>query len=261
MKAAFYLTNECNTVVGHCADFLVCSPDKKDNIFQEAMGYLEDIKNYPALNVDTVCFSGGELTLQMDKVLPILTHAKKLGFKTWLKTNGWWGEKADEYLSLFWEAGLDYLRISFDSRRFYLGSPVKRENVLRAIVAGYRMFAKEREFTLVLNRADSELADLRELTVDGINLPIEIQPIPDQNMRVVSEKTGFDDEVGAVVTKKFYYKNFMPTIDFKKRMFTTTEGIAEVERLGQLKNRYVGSLEQESMFKLLQKFSLLTAGG
>ncbi len=77
-----------------------------------------------------VVFTGGEPTLNMNKLLTVLRYAKNLGYNTMVVTNGYWAttfENAIEFLSKMKDVGLDEINTSFDD--YHLDIPKRRWSV------------------------------------------------------------------------------------------------------------------------------------
>lgn len=248
----FYLTNKCNVNRGVCYDILKCSPSGQNDIWDKVPIWLAQAKE---LGFTEVSFSGGEITLDFDKLLALIIKTKELGFKIQAKTNGWWSKL--DYAQRMFEAGLDELRISYDSKRFYPDSPLTREIVLDAIKQAGEIF-RERTATIVPHIGEPDLYLLERLTENsGINL--EVQPILETNFRVKNSiRTGFDPDLGKIRTVSIPYPFRNPTIDFKGRLFLNSEGIAEAENLGTFTDRYVGDLNKSKLSTLMLKYNVMT---
>ena len=254
MKISFYLTNKCNLDRGICYDILKCSPAGQSDIFDRVPAWLLVAKK---LGFDEVAFSSGEVTLDFDKLLSVIQKAKELGFTVQVKTNGWWSIYGTDYPQRMYAAGLDQLRISYDSKRFYPDSPLTQEIVIKAIRIGYEVF-KSRKITVVPHQGEPDLYWLNRLFETYPFLDLEIQPVLETNFRVKdSVVTGIDSETGETKTIRLPYRGFHPTIDFKGRFFLNSEGIAEAENSGTFTNRYVGDLNSDILSDLFLKYQTL----
>lgn len=253
MKIALYLTNQCNVKQGYCYDWLACGPDKKDSIFDIAKSVIDDAKEN---GFDILQLSGGEATLEMGKLLDIIRYGKDRMFEVWFKTNGWWGSKNEEYPKLLHEAGLDHLRISYDSNKFYPGSPITEAIVLNAIAYGHKYFM-DRRFTIVVSSGEKDFSALEALKVNGSNIAIEKNVILDSHYRFVEHFSSIDPDTNLTVAQDIGVP-FRFTVDFKGRVFTNSEGIAEAEHGKILGSRYVGDIRQEKFIDLYNKYLQLT---
>lgn len=251
MKLAIYLTNKCNVDRGFCYDWVGCHPSKKDDIFDEVPKILDAATSIKA--IDKIAFSGGEPTLYPQKLIDSIKYAKSLGFYVQMKTNGWWGNQAEEVVSALHDAGLDHLRISYDTARFYPGSPITKAIVRRAAAIGFVGF-KDREFTVVVREGEFDFNELENLKINGENVNIETTPNFDANYRIERDWTAFDPDVGAVTTTHLKFRGFRPTIDFKKRVWINTLGLAQFEKGGVQSDYYVGQLGVETLQQLYAKF-------
>lgn len=254
MMLALYFTNKCNVIQGFCNDWIQCSPSRNDNLIPDIPDILNKAKG---LGFNHVAFSGGESTLYFDELLGFIKQAKNLGFYTQLKTNGWWGGEVKNYADELRQSGLDYLRISFDSRFIYPGSPLTQKIFGKALVLGFKAFI-DRDFAIVSRQGDPLLESLYETTVSykgrDIHVNVEDTPLYKSDFRLGHDVTGLDSDDGVVKTVFVPFRNFRFTVDAKKRVFISSEGIAEAEIAGTLTDRYVGDLNQDSFDSLKQKF-------
>jgi len=248
-RLALYLTGACNLDRGICHDWINCSPSRIDNIYKEAFDYIASAKK---VGLDTISFSGGEPTLDMVNLLALIMYAKSLGLYTTLKTNAWWGDakNAEQYVSDLYSAGLDWLRISYDTNWIYPGSPILKENTLRAIALGWYYFSTDRRMTVLYPKGEIDANYFQtSVKVNGANIATETIPVLDSAKRLNETVTSFDPTSSKMVTQQMSLA-FRPTIDSKKRFFTNSEGICEAEYLGTLTDRYVGSLDKNTFEEL-----------
>lgn len=251
MILALYLTNKCNVDRGFCYDWIGCHPSKSDDIFDEVPKILDEAKKIKA--IDRIAFSGGEPTLYPQKLIDSIKYAKSLGFYVQLKTNGWWGNQAGTVVASLHEAGLDYLRVSYDTARFYPGSPITKAIVRRAAAIGFVGF-KDREFAVVVRRGEPDFNELENLKINGESVNVEATPNFNANYRIERDWTAFDPDLGRITTTHLKLRNFRPTIDFKKRIWINTLGLAQLEKGGVQGDYYVGQLGIDTLPVLFQRF-------
>jgi len=240
----FYLNNKINVDKGLACDWLKASPDGKESIFDEAIGWLEEASK---LGFDRVRLSGGEATLEFEKLLVVIRKAKELKMWVSLKTNGWWAND-EAYWKGLKESGLDCLRISYDSDWFYKGSPLTKQISMKAIGDGKKVFD---EFQIITDDSEPDIAEL-----EAIGQVVEVIPqsYMDTNYKINITYTGFDPDLAKEVSWKFEpRKGFV--IDFKGRVFTHSTGIFKAEATGELDERYLGDLRKEGFVEVYKKFS------
>lgn len=107
------LTNRCNANCAICG--LSCSPKLNsvidETLMIEVINQAKDIGTF-----EQIGFTGGEAFLYTDLLIKGSNHAKKLGFKTSVATNGFWGSWSDEKIDAVLSAvTLDHISFSFDA--------------------------------------------------------------------------------------------------------------------------------------------------
>ncbi len=123
---SFFMDYKCNYFCDHCS--VRAGPHRNNPFPLEAIKKLLD--EGKKIGFKVVVFTGGEPTLDMDKLLAALRYAKNLGYITRVVTNGFWAttfEKAMDVLSKMKDAGLDEINTSFDD--YHLDIPKRRWSV------------------------------------------------------------------------------------------------------------------------------------
>ena len=127
------LTNRCNANCAICG--LSCSP-KLNSVIDESL-MIEAINQ--ALDIGTIKqigFTGGEAFLYTDLLIKGSNHAKKLGFKTSVATNGFWGSWSDEKIDAVLSAAkLDHISFSFDA---FHNEYISHDAISNAVAASKR---------------------------------------------------------------------------------------------------------------------------
>ncbi len=123
LTLSFFMDYKCNYQCDHCS---VNAGPKRSKPFPYDVikSLLNEGKD---LGFKLAVFTGGEPTLDMDKLLKSINYAKKLGYITRVITNGWWAKTYDETIDILYKmkkAGLDELNTSFDD--YHLDLPKKR---------------------------------------------------------------------------------------------------------------------------------------
>lgn len=246
-EAHIYLNNRINVVGGLGYELLQARSDKNDNVFGDAIVWLNDLKK---VGIDIVRFSGGEPTLEIDKLVLLISKAKSLGLYTTLKTNGWWAND-EEYWEKLVSSGLDFLRVTYDSSWFYEGSPLTKQISMKAIGDGRDRF---KMFAVITHDTEPDLEEIR-----SIGPIVEVIPNSTRNemYMVQSEQLFTNEETGKVTPYIRVHKNMYFVIDFKGRAFCSGTGIFAAENDGTLDERYLGDVRTEGVEKLYNKFVAL----
>lgn len=247
MTLHLYLNNKINVGKGLACNWLKASPNGKENVFDESLKWLEEAAR---LGFDRVRLSGGEATLEFEKLLAVIRKAKELKMWVSLKTNGWWAND-ETYWKELKKSGLDCLRISYDSDWFYKGSPLTKQISMKAIGDGRKLFD---EFQVITDDSESDLAELEAI---GVVIEVIPQSKMDMTYKFDITNTGFDPDIGKVVSRKHEpRKDFV--IDFKGRVFTHSTGIFLAENNDVLDDRYIGDLRKESFEDLYKKYGTIS---
>jgi len=108
----FIPTTICNFRCAHCyGDYT----DKGLTMtLDEGRKAIIEISKAPVDGIRIIRFLGGECTILMDSFLYYLKLASSLGIRTYLITNAWWGDMAEEYVGELKNAGLSHISISCD---------------------------------------------------------------------------------------------------------------------------------------------------
>ncbi len=139
LTLSFFMDYKCNYFCDHCS--VNAGPNRDAPFPLEAIKTL--LEEGRQLGFKLVVFTGGEPTLDMDKLLTALKYAKNLGYITRVVTNGWWAttfEKTMEILSKMKNAGLDELNTSFDDyhldipKRRWPAEPIQFINIAKASI-------------------------------------------------------------------------------------------------------------------------------
>jgi len=111
--AGMAYTFKCNIKCKHC--LFKCSPKRKEKMkLSEAINYLNVLASE---KIKYVAINGGEPLLFFNEINRLLAHAKKLGLKTAVISNGFWAKnekKALNKIKTMRKNGLSALAISFD---------------------------------------------------------------------------------------------------------------------------------------------------
>ena len=110
---ALMVTRRCNMSCGHCS--VESGPQVKNEPAEaELLGW---VREAAAANVRSILFTGGEPMLREALVLRLLRECRRLGLRTAITTNGFWGRSAREALRrlrALRRAGLSLLTVSYD---------------------------------------------------------------------------------------------------------------------------------------------------
>lgn len=249
-KIVLYLTANCNTDQGFCYDIIKCAPGRPENLLPDAQGIITSAARN---GFDHVSFSGGEPTLHFGELQALIIYAKSLGMTTQLKTDGWWGEEGtvENCLTKLYGAGLDYLRISFDSRKFYRGSILNRANVFRAITQGFEKFRK-RQFAVMVPYGETDFSEF-----ENAEFNVERLPFPNADYKLTYTVTGIDPVTHTQTTETVKFRGFRFTVSWDKKVFITSEGLSEFENRRTLTDRYVGSLNENTFEELYARYLVM----
>ncbi|MCL1976882.1 MAG: radical SAM protein [Candidatus Bathyarchaeota archaeon] len=112
--ATFFISYQCNFTCDHCS--ISSSPSAKTIMSDELMeSIFEQIKKVPSFKV--VVFTGGETTLQKEKLIKGLNISRGNGLLPRVVTNAWWAttkDAADKFVKELVVAGLNEINTSFD---------------------------------------------------------------------------------------------------------------------------------------------------
>lgn len=230
----FYLNNTTNVVGGLGHELLQARVEKSDNIFNDAVDWLDDAHK---LGFNVARFSGGEPMLEAGKVCALIARAHELGMYTTLKTNGFWANDESVWKQLK-ASGLDFLRISYDSDWFYRGSPLTKQIAMKAIGDGRKLFGM---FAIITDDTEPDIEELRA-----------IHPIVEVIAGSALDRTSYKLQVNG---EAVYSRHF--TVDFKGRAWTSSTGIFKAEATGELDDRYLGSLHETPMVELYKPSTFL----
>jgi len=247
MTLNIYLNNKLNVSGGFVETLLKTSQDGIDNNYDLVPKWLEEAS---VLGFKRVRLSGGEATLEFEKLLLIIQKAKELKMWVSLKTNGWWAN--DEY---YWKmlinSGLDCLRVTYDSDWFYPDSPLTKQISMKVIGDGRDKF---NEFVIIVRDSEPDLTELEALNCNIEKLPMSILT---DNYKPIITHTGFDPDVGSVTTVQFEFKCNNFTINCRRLAFTSSLAVLYNENTGILDDRYLGDLRKETFEDVYNKYKEL----
>jgi len=244
MTLNIYLNNRLNVSGGFVETLLKTSQDGIDNNYYLVPKWLEEAS---VLGFKRVRLSGGEATLEFEKLLLIIQKAKELKMWCSLKTNGWWAN--DEYYwKMLIDSGLDCLRVTYDSDWFYKDSPITKQISMKAIGDGRDKF---NEFVIIVRESELDLAELEMLNCNMEKLPMSILT---DNYKPIITHTGFDPDVGSVTTVQFEFKCNNFTINSLGLTFTSSLAVLYNENTGMFDDRYIGDLNKESFGELYKTY-------
>ena len=183
MRMALYLTEKCPFDRGYCFDHVGCSSRGVRNIYLEARDY---ISRAGGLGFDTISFSGGEPTSDLEKLNGLIGLAKSLGLKTRMKTSAYWNNYAEVAQELY-DSGLDYIRVFYDSKRRY-EDKILMFNSLREISSVF----KKKQFKIIAPRGEADFDLLSEIAL------VESLPYPDQDFEFKEIVSGIEDRKSVV---------------------------------------------------------------
>jgi len=134
MRIGLMLTARCNARCGHCSTS--CGPHRTESLSRETIFRLMDeAADLAGEKPLTFLLSGGEPFLDLELLLEILSHARRLGGAVSCVTNGYWATsslRAGEILRVVKQAGLRALAVS--TSRFHQQF-VKRQRVANVLQA------------------------------------------------------------------------------------------------------------------------------
>lgn len=239
MRLTLYLTSYCPFTKGYCFDHVGCSPDNIQSIYDDAEGYIHEAKKY---DFDTISFSGGEPTYDLTKLINLITFSKDLGFSVRIKTSAYWGDGYNEYIIGLYNAGLDYIRVFFDSNRKYTNEK-QMFIILRAIADKFT----DRNFRIIVPRGDINYDLLSEIAI------VERLPYPDSDYEFKETVSGIDDVTLLPATEIVRAKDYKFAIFWNKKVYTNGEGIVK-DKHTVSNDRYIGDLNINNFNELYTLF-------
>jgi MoaA/NifB/PqqE/SkfB family radical SAM enzyme len=121
----FLYTSKCNYKCEFCSN--QSSPARNEKLDPNIVG--ERIDEAARLEIAGICFSGGECTLYLDEILPLIKKARNNGQIVAITTNGHWGrtkKSAAVKVSLLKDAGLNTVDISYGEFYAKAGARIKQ---------------------------------------------------------------------------------------------------------------------------------------
>ncbi|WP_049971839.1 radical SAM protein [Haladaptatus cibarius] len=131
---SMFLDYKCNFACDHCS--VGSSPETKYELSDEYIDQaFEEAEELDTLQL--VVFTGGEVTLHLDKLLASIKEAKSRGYRTRIVTNAWWAhnmERARSMIKKLVDAGLDEINTSYDDFHTEYAPPDNIVNLVEAAV-------------------------------------------------------------------------------------------------------------------------------
>jgi|GEM_PF-3371471 len=220
-----YVTRKCNLSCEYC---FFKDSSKKDLALDEICRVLDRMRSF---GIGFLAFHGGEPTIRKD-FPEIVKHAHKLGFFTYLNTNG--TMLSDDYIERIGQAGIDVVNLSVDSIQDFspsLKDMAHSQAALERLIEARGRYKFEITANFVLNN---------------------------QNIGILEETLGYLDKLGIPLSIGFIVRHptcesqpdalFFNTAEEKARLFAMLDRILELRRQGS------NIIEPEAYFRDLKKF-------
>lgn len=165
------LTDKCTACCQICS--FRCKPENNHVMDEDLMKdiILQAHKN---TNIKEICFSGGEVFLYYDLLKKGVNDAKKLGFRTSVITNGFWGElQKATIFSMLSELRLDKMYINTD----YYHSKFISIDIIRQAIFAVQSFEMDLEVGIGETKSGSSSAEyFRNLGIQKYFLKFHFYP-------------------------------------------------------------------------------------
>ena len=220
-----YVTRKCNLDCDYC--FFKDSA-KKDLGLVDLCAVLDKMRS---MGVGFLAFHGGEPTIRKD-FPEIVRHAHKLGFFTYLNTNGTLLDAA--YIDRIGAAGIDVVNLSVDSMDVFAPSCkdiAHTRAALEQLIEARGRYKFEITANFVLNNQNTELLEATLAYLDSLSIPLSIGFIVRHPTCTTQPQSMFFDEPAD-----------------KAKLF------AMLDRIVQWRKRGSNIIEPEAYFEDIKKF-------
>lgn len=171
---SIFLDYKCNFACNHCS--VGSSPETEfrmpDDVLEQAFEEVEKI------DPEVLVFTGGEVTLQKERLLESLRRADEMGLHTRIVSNGWWArdmKSAREMIGELTDAGLNELNTSYDDFHTDFMGP---EPIVNLIEAGLESDLDDILLACIVGHEDPEYdrERIKELVNERLDEPVSEQP-------------------------------------------------------------------------------------
>ena len=165
--ATFFISYQCNFTCEHCS--ISSSPNAKVAMSDELLvSIFEQIKKIPSFKV--VVFTGGETTLEKEKLIKGLNFARENGLSSRVVTNAWWAttkDDADKFVKELVLAGLNEINTSFDD---YHAQFISIDNIVRFVEASLNNNITPAVATVIDNYSKYNSKYIRAYMAEKLNI-------------------------------------------------------------------------------------------